>query len=69
MTANQLELVRLLGREAALSTLGSGARELIDLRGEDEVVTGEAGGRLRPGREGGPSPLERHARMVAFRLG
>jgi hypothetical protein len=49
--------------------LGSGARELIDLRGEDEVVTGEARGGLRPGREGGPSPLELQARMVAFGLG
>lgn len=42
---------------------------MVDLRREDEVVAGEARGGVRPGREGGPSPLELHARVVALRLG
>jgi hypothetical protein len=42
---------------------------LVDLRREDEVVAREPSSGLRPAREGGPSPLEHHARVVAFRLG
>jgi hypothetical protein len=42
---------------------------LVDLRREDEVVPGEAGGRVRPTREGCPSPLELDLGVVAFRLG
>jgi hypothetical protein len=42
---------------------------LVDLCREDEVVAGEARGGMRPGRESGPSPLELHARVVAFRRG
>jgi len=43
--------------------------DLVDLRREDEVVAGEAGGDVRPGRERGPSPFELDARVVPFGLG
>lgn len=41
---------------------------MVDLRREDEIVAGEPGSGVRPGREGRPSPLELHTRVVAFRL-
>jgi hypothetical protein len=52
-----------------LWTVTSGAGELIDLRCEDEIVTGETRGGLRPGRESGASPFELDAGMMAFCLG
>jgi hypothetical protein len=41
---------------------------LVDLRREDEVVAGEPPSGMGPRGEGGPSPLELHERVVAFRL-
>jgi hypothetical protein len=43
--------------------------DLVDLRREDEVVAGKSLGVVRPAPEGGPSPFELHARVMAFRLG